>query len=151
MYFCQPIYFFEVVSCLPWVSTQQVENKKKALSGLHAADQNFQGRMCHKRGFIVSPLHPILSGWSQPRHFGDDSSFLCHWLDMVRRKGRIILIGNQDLWNEMKIEYVCLDHLTGVSHCQRITENKTPFRKKSELPSRPSHQALLTDKQTFLS
>lgn len=48
------------------------------------------------------------------------------------------------LWYEMEIEYVCLDHLTGVSHCQRIMENKTPFRKKNERSCPPSHEALLT-------
>lgn len=117
--------------------------QKKGGSGLHT-DQNFQGRMCHKRGFIASPLHPIPSGWSQHGNFGDDPPFLWHWLGMVRRKGRIILTGKQGLWYEMKIEYVCLHHLTGVSHCQRIMENKFPFRKKSELPSPPSHEALLT-------
>lgn len=117
--------------------------QKKVVSGLHAADQNFQGHLCPKSGFI-SPLHPIPSGWSQPWNFGDDPSFLCYQLDMVRRKGRVILIANQGLWYEMKIEYVCLDHLIAVSHCQRTKKTKTPLRKKSELPSPPSHEALLT-------
>lgn len=128
--------------------------QKKVVSGLHAADQNFQGRMCHKGGFIVSLLHPIPSGWSQPGNFGDDPPFLYHWLDMVRRKRRLIWKarkGRLMIWNG---DWVCLSG--SPDRCESLSEdngkqNTIQEKEWALLSTQPWSLVNRTSRQTFLS
>lgn len=105
-----------------WQHLRECSCQNKVKSGLRAANQNFQGHTSDNRGFIVSLLNPTPFRMVTACLFGGDSPFPCHCPAMVWRKGRLILAGVQALSYGMRTEYVCLDHLAGLSDCQRITE-----------------------------